>query len=292
MILITTPTGQIGQSVAEEVLHSGRPVRVVARDPARLSTVIRERAEIVTGRHDDPAVLAKAAAGADRVFWLIPPDPRAESVFGHYRRFTRALCEAIASQGITHVVAVSTVGRGTDSRAGYVSAALLMDEMIEATGVNYRALAAPGFMENLLQQVVSIRDRGEFYSAIPGDHPQTPCATRDIAAAAAGLLLDDSWSGQDSVPLLGAEDLSNKDMARIMSEVLDRPVGFRQVSLDDLREGLLHSGTSPAFAEGMIDMTREYEQIARNTPKRTPEFTTATTFRQWCTEVLKPAVTN
>ena len=36
MIVITAPTGTIGHQVVENVLHGGAPVRVVARDPARL----------------------------------------------------------------------------------------------------------------------------------------------------------------------------------------------------------------------------------------------------------------
>jgi uncharacterized protein YbjT (DUF2867 family) len=36
MIIITTPTGQIGHQVLENVLDSGEPIRVIARDLSRL----------------------------------------------------------------------------------------------------------------------------------------------------------------------------------------------------------------------------------------------------------------
>lgn len=52
----------------------------------------------------------------------------------------------------------------------------------------------------------------------------------DIAAVATKLRLDDSWSGQGSVPVLGPEDLSPNDMAQVMSEVLARPARFQQVT--------------------------------------------------------------
>jgi uncharacterized protein YbjT (DUF2867 family) len=35
MIVITTPTGQIGHQVLNNVLDSGEPIRVIARDPTR-----------------------------------------------------------------------------------------------------------------------------------------------------------------------------------------------------------------------------------------------------------------
>lgn len=89
--------------------------------------------------------------------------------------------------------------------------------------MSYRALTLPRFMDNVLRQVELIKTQGMFFAPISGDLKLPTCATRDIAAVAARLLLDDSWSGYDSVPVLGPEDLSHNDMARIMSEVLRRP---------------------------------------------------------------------
>jgi hypothetical protein len=69
-----------------------------------------------------------------------------------------------------------------------------MDEMIESTGVSCRALRMPAFTENLLQQLGPLRSRGVFFYPVSGDRRLPTCATRDVAAAAARLLLDDSWN--------------------------------------------------------------------------------------------------
>lgn len=66
-----------------------------------------------------------------------------------------------------------------------------------------------------------------FFIAAEEDRVLRTCATRDIAATAARLLLDGSWTGQDDVPLVGPDDLSPEGMARVVSEVLDRPVRVR-----------------------------------------------------------------
>ena len=89
MIVITTPTGLIGHQVLGNVLGSGEPVRVIARDPSRLPAQARERAEVVPGSHGDIGVVDRAFAGADAVFWLVPPDPRAVSVEAAYVDFSR-----------------------------------------------------------------------------------------------------------------------------------------------------------------------------------------------------------
>jgi uncharacterized protein YbjT (DUF2867 family) len=290
MIVITTPTGQIGRQVLDNVIDSDESIRVIVRDPARLSPRVRERVEVVPGSHNDIGVVTKAFAGADRVFWLVPPNPRARDVEGHVLEFTRPACEAIESQGVTQVVGVSSLGRGVARNAGQVSAAFVMDELIESTGVSYRALCPPGFMENMLNQVEPIKSQGTFFGTVSGDRRLPSCATRDIAAAAAELLLDDSWTGQDGVPLLGPADLSHNDMARIMSEVLERPVRYQQVPGEAYQATLMRHGMAEAWTRGIVDMAAQVEQGIYNAEPRTPPATTPTSFRQWCEEVLKPAV--
>jgi uncharacterized protein YbjT (DUF2867 family) len=290
MIVITAPTGKIGRQVLDKILDAGRPARVIARDPSRLAPQVRERAEVIQGTHRDPEVVAKAFAGADGVFWLVPPDPRAESVEGHVLDFTRPACEAIKSQGVRRVVGVSSLGRGVARNAGQISAVLAMDELIESTGASYRALQPPGFMENMLQQAGAIRDQGTFFLTISADLRTPACATRDIAAVAAELLLDDSWTGQDGVPVLGPEDLSPNDMAQIMSDVLQRPIRYQQVPAEGYKAALLEHGMTDAWAQGYIDMANAIDQGIYNAEPRTPGTSTPTTFRQWCREVLAPAV--
>jgi putative NAD(P)-binding protein len=68
MIVITTPTGQIGRQVLGNLLDSGEQLRVIARDPSQLPAEVRD--DIVEGSHGDAAVVDKAFAGADAVFWL------------------------------------------------------------------------------------------------------------------------------------------------------------------------------------------------------------------------------
>jgi len=290
MIVITTPTGQIGRQVLDDVLDSGEPIRVIARDPARLPAGVRDRVEVVPGSHGDLAVVDRAFAGADSVFWLAPPNPRAGSVDAVYLDFTRPACDAFKRYEVKRVVGVSALGRGVARNAGLVSASLAMDDLIAGSGVSYRALALPSFMDNTLRQVAQIRDQGVFAQPASAERKAPTCAVRDIAAVAAGLLLDHSWSGRDSVPVLGPEDLSGNDMARIMSEVLGKPVRFQQTPMDAYRAMLTGRGMSEAMAQAMVEMMVAKDAGLDNAERRTAQSSTPTSFRQWCEEILKPAV--
>ena len=165
-----------------------------------------------------------------------------------------------------------------------------MDDLIASTGIAYRALTNPSFMDNIVRQAESIENQGMFFSPIAGDHKLPSVATRDTAAAASRLLLDDSWSGVGEVPLLGPEDLSFNDMAEIISDVLGKEVRFQQTTFEAYKERFVGFGMSDAMAQGMTDMARAKNEGLDNAVKRTPENSTPTSFREWCQEVLKPAV--
>ncbi len=292
MIIITTPTGAIGHQVLENVLRGAEPIRVIVRDPSRLPAHVRQRVDIVQGSHGDATVVGRAFAGADMVFWVVPPDPRAETADAAYLDFTRPACAAFKTHGVKRVVGISALGRGTPAaaHAGLVTASLKMDDVIATTGVHYRAVTCPSFMDNLLRQVEPIKNQGTFALPISGDLKQPSACRRDIAATAAELLLDPSWSGIGSSPVLGPEDLSYNDMATIMSDVLGKPVRFQEIAGDAFKAGLSRRGMSDAMAQATLDMWVAYGRGLDTAEPRTPESTTPTSFRQWCEEALRPHV--
>src|SRR5690349_2468705 len=292
MIVLTTPTGLIGHQVLDRLLDRGQPLRVIARKPSALPARVREHVDVIEGSHGDAAVADGAFAGADAVFWLTPPDPRAPSVDAAFVGFTRPAAEAFTRHRVKRVVGVSALGRHTPwaAHAGYVAGSLAMDDLIARSGVAYRALTNPSFMDNILRQAASIKSQGLFFSPIAGDSKRPSVATRDIAAAASRLLLDPSWSGVSEVPLLGPEDLSFNDMAEIISEVIGKQVRFQQITFEAFKARLVSSGMSDAMAQGNTDMAWAKNEGLDNCVKRTKENSTPTSFRQWCEEVLKPAV--
>lgn len=291
-IVITTPTGNIGSQVLENILTTGIPIRVIERSPSRIPDSMKGTIEIIQGSHGDPAVIDEAFRDVDTVFWLCPPDPQAESAMATYVEFTRPACQAIVRHGVRRVISVSALGRNTPfaDNAGYVTASLAMDDLIASTGVSFRALNMPSFMDNIARQAASIRERGLFFLPFDGDRKFPTVAIRDIASVATQWLLDQSWSGQQEVAVLGPEDLSFNEMADIITDVLGKPVRYQQVSFDDFQAGFVQRGMSNAMATAMIDMYKAKSAGLDHGVQRTPANTTPTTFRQWCEEVLTPTI--
>jgi uncharacterized protein YbjT (DUF2867 family) len=292
MIVVTAPTGNIGHQVVEDLLEAGAPVRVIVRDAARLAASVRDRLEVVQGAHSDPDVVNAAFSGAQAVFWVVPPQPKTDSLLAAYVGFSQAACAAFTAQGVRRVVGVSALGRGTEwaGHAGLVTASLAMDDLIGGTGVNYRALTMPSFMDNIVRQAMPIKTQGMFFGPIAGDRRMPTCATKDIARMAATLLLDASWTGQGEAAVLGPEDISFDDMARVMTDVLGKPVRYQQIPFAAYKARFIEMGMSEAMAQGMEDMAMAKNAGLDNAAVRTPANTTPTPFRHWCETVLKPAV--
>lgn len=288
MIVVTTPTGQIGNQLVRLLSLHGSAVRVIVRDATRLDTDIREQVEIVEGSHSDPAVLDRALPGADALFWLVPPNPAAPSTEEHYVTFARAGAAAVARHGVGHVVGISSAGHGWTAPAGVLSAAFAMDAELTKSGAAYRALSLPFYMENLLGQVGSMREQGSFTMTVAGDRPLAAIATRDIASTAAELLTDLSWSGQENVPVFGPDQLTPDDMAAVISEELGFAVRYRRITMTDFASMLRTRGMS----DQMIDDTT-HMFAAQDDGIYDADWASATIaetdFRAWCRQVLKPA---
>jgi len=292
MIVVTAPTGNIGHRVLSYLVEARAPTRVIVRNASKLSESVRSRVEVVEGSHGDADIVDRAFAGADTLFWLATPNPKARAVDEAYVDFTRPAVGALRRHGVKRVVSITALGRGTPlaDKAGLVTSSLRMDDLIASTGVAFRAITNPSFMDNIARQAVPIREKGAFSLPFDGDKKMPAAAARDIAATAAPLLLDTRWTGIGCAAVLGPADLSLNEMAAIMSDVLGKLIRYQQISFDTYKAGFVGRGMSDAMAQGMTDMARAKNEGLDNAEPRTPENTTPTSFRQWCEEELKPAL--
>lgn len=293
MIVVTAPTGNIGRHVLAHLIQAGAPVRVIVRDPAKLAPDVAAAVEVVQGSHGDAAVVDRAFQGASALFWLAPGEPF-KTPEEAYAGFTRPAAEAVRRHGVARVVSITALGRGTawENDAGMVTASIRMDDLLMSTGAAFRGLAMPSFMDNTLHNLATIREQGMMFTAYAPDLKAPKTAARDMGAAAARLLADASWTGQEEVPLLGPEDLSMDDMAAIVSDVLGREVRYRQVPYDAFKQQAVGRGMAEPFADGLIAMFKAKDAGMDNVAKREDGGHAPTTFRQWCEEELKPLATH
>ncbi|GAA4833312.1 hypothetical protein [Kitasatospora terrestris] len=168
-----------------------------------------------------------------------------------------------------------------------------MDDLIAGSGVAYRALANPSFFENLLEEVDSIREKGLWADTLDARRKVPLVTVAGIAAVATDLLLDRSWTGTTDVPAPGPQDLSPDGLARIMTEQLDRSVRYARQPLDELHTALVGFGLNEELVRGVVEMKRAKDEVLDSgvaRTARTARTASPTTFEQWCTQILRPAL--
>lgn len=290
MIVVTTPTGNIGRHVVQRLVDAGEAVRVIVRDAARLPTGVRAAVDVVEGSHGDAAVVGRAFEGADAVFWLCPPTPAATPAAATVD-FARHAADAVRRHGVRRVVAITNLGRNTawQGHAGLVTSSIAMVDMLRRTGAAVRGLALPALMDNALQQVATIR-QGMMFGVLDPDRKVPHTAARDTGAVAADFLLDRSWTDQSDVPVIGPEELSENELAAIIADVIGCRVSYRQVTFDAFKAQLMGQGITEAYAQGMVDMMRAKNEGMDNVAAHAASSRQPTHFREWAEASLKSAL--
>lgn len=281
MIVLTTPTGNIGSQVLRRLLaRSISPLRLIVRDPLRLPVQLPSDIEIIQGNTNDPAVLRRALKGAKALFWCQPDTPAAENYLQAYEDWSTLAGAAIRESEITHVVAISGAGEKPSVPAGPASGLHRMEEIFSQSPASFRFLRCGSFYSNLLGDWESITRNGEFFGCIPGNQPAPHLAVEDISRVAVDLLSDLSWKGHQALQLLGPHDMSFDEMASELSLKLDRTVQYKQIPAAEFKDIVMQSGMSDSGAQSLLDiaeyLTNHYKTVPGVNRSITP-----TTFAQW-----------
>lgn len=288
-IAVTTPTGNIGSRVVEQLSEAGADLTLLVRDPAKLPDEVRARATVHEGSLEDTAFVRRATAGADALFLLIPPTFTTDDWTEFQLGIGRAAADAVRANGIRRVVFLSSGGAHRDDMYA-VSRLGKVERMLEQAAPNVVSLRAGFFFENFLSAVPTITDHGTIYMTLAPDLSLAMVATRDIGDVAARWLLDAGWSGHHVRAVQGPADATPSDVARAFGRVLGREVRYVQVTEDDARQALRAMGAGEHVADEYPRMFTAFNRHAADREPRTAESTTPTTVEEWAREVLLPLV--
>ena len=240
MILVTGATGTVGREVVSQLLAAGQPVRALTRHPDRAR--LDPRVDVVRGDLERPETLAEAVKGVDRVFSLAVGPRLGEQEAG--------LAEAARGAGVRHIVKLSVLGAGENTRRGVVSWHSAGERAIRRIGVPWTFVQPGTFMSNSLFWADSIRREGRVYSNF-GDGRTAPIHPSDIAAAAVLALTTPGHEGK-AWPLTGPEALSTGEQVRLLAAALGRPIEFVPISDEVARAGMEQAGMPAYLIEALL----------------------------------------
>ena len=251
MIIVTGATGNFGRQVVEGLLEKLPPeqVGVSTRDPGKAGDLRQRGVRVCKGDFAEPSSLREAFDGAVQVLIVSGTAMGADGVRQHGNAI-----QAAKDAGAKRILYTSHQGKGEASifvptRENHVPT----DALLAGCGIPYVSLQNGFYAESALYQLRGLRDTGRI--ALPADGPVSWTARADLAEAAVAVLLEPGLLADGPSPALtGSEMLDFSDVARIVSEILGKPVEREVVSDEAYRAMLVKQGMPEVYAGLLLSL--------------------------------------
>ncbi|QIP15508.1 NmrA family NAD(P)-binding protein [Spirosoma aureum] len=220
--LVIGGTGTVGSQVVAELVRKQVSVRVLITSPEK-AALLPEGVEFVVGNMDEPGTLPKAFADIETVF-LLNRQSNTEAAQGQY---------AIASAkraGVRKVVYQSIHDVRRAPHVPHFQPKITIENVLKQSGLQYVFVSPNNFYQNDFWFSKAISDYGIYPQPI-GDRGLSRVDVRDIAEAAANVLLTDAYDGQ-TIPLVGPTVLTSAETVNILSEQLGYEIRYAGNNLD------------------------------------------------------------
>ncbi|SRR5579883_564382 len=251
--LVTGANGKLGRHVTQLLLEANAGTVIAAsRDTAKLADLAAKGAELRRADFDDPASLAEAFKGVDRLL-IIATDSLGS---GQRLRQHKAAVAAAKAAAVGHIVYTSMVKPET-SAVTFAGDHLGTEEAIKATGVPYTLLRNSSYQENLFLSLPSALKSGQWYSSA-GDGRIPYIAHADCARAAAAALIKAPLN--QTLTLTGPELLTTQEIAAQASEATGKPLAVIPVTDEQLAEGMAHAGLPEAIIPMVVSLDTNTRQ--------------------------------
>ena len=245
-IVVTGATGQLGRLVVESLLQRGTPpAEIVATGRAvdRLADLADLGVQVRQASYDDPASLAAAFAGADRVL-LVSSSEVGQRVAQHQN-----VIDAARAAG-AELIAYTSIANADRSTMLLAQEHLATEQAVIASGLPYALLRNGWALENYTAQVPTYLEHGAVLGSA-GEGRVSAAAKADFADAAAAVLLTDQ--PRQVYELGGDTGFTLAELAATVSDASGREVTYQDLPADQYAQVLVGAGVPAPFAEVLAD---------------------------------------
>ncbi|MBA5804237.1 NmrA/HSCARG family protein [Rhizobium changzhiense] len=234
-VLVTGATGQQGGAVVRALIARGHRVRAISRKPDSdgAKRLAAAGVEVVAGNLDDGVSVVKAASGVDTMFLM--GNSYEAGVEAETRQGILA-ADAAKAAGIGHLI-YSSVG-DADKKTGipHFDSKYLVENHVAGLGIPYTISAPVAFMENTVAPwAIDGLRQGVYAAALPPARVLQQITIDDIGAFVAVLAARREQVFGKRFDIAG-DELSGEQQAKILSEVLGRPIRYQELPIAAIRQ--------------------------------------------------------
>lgn len=237
-ILVSGATGNIGRELVPALLQKGAEVIAMTQDPLKLSA--QENLVPVKGDFEEPKTYKEYLNGVDAAFMLTPGVPNMDQMQYDF-------IEACKEAGVPFLLKQSAKGSGELHDVKMFDLHKAIEVKLKDSELNYAIIRPNAFSQNILVHGNSVYQQGTIY-APAGDGGTSYIDARDVALAAAEVLLNPEEHQSATYTLTGAKSHSMGKIAGLLAAIINKEVNFIGVTPEQGKEALLGFGLSEWLA--------------------------------------------
>lgn len=224
MILVTAANGNQGRLLIPKLLATGASVRASVQSESSAAQLRSGGVtDVVVGDLNDPRVLARAVRGVEKIYHVGP------TIHPHERRMGLAVVDAAREQGVQHLVFSSVLHAITTDLVQH-EIKRDIEEHLLSSGVEFTILQPTNYMLPL--KLRPVFDRGVFELSWSLERRQSMVDLQDVTDVAVEVLTTGASHTGATYELVGPGRYTAHELGEIISTVLGRQIGVRQIDAD------------------------------------------------------------
>ncbi len=229
-ILITGATGKTGGAAIKTLVQLKVPVRAfVHKIDARSEQLSADGVEIAQGDLSDFEAVNEALKGITGAYFVYPIE-----VPGILEA-TAFFAQAALEQGVGAIVNMSQISARRIAKSHAAQNHWIAERVLDRSGIPVTHLRPTFFAEWLEYFSDSIREKDMF--PLPfGDARYAPIAAEDQGRVIAAILNDPAEHAGKTYPLYGPKELTQYEVADILTQVLGRKITYAALEIRDFME--------------------------------------------------------
>jgi uncharacterized protein YbjT (DUF2867 family) len=224
MILVTAAHGNQGKLLVPKLLAAGQQVRACVQSQASAGR-LRDLGvqDVVVGDISEPAVLARAIRGVQKVYHVGP------TIHPREREMGFAVVDAARAEGVRHLVFSSVLHAITTDLVQH-EIKRDIEEHLLSSGLEFTILQPANYMLPLKLRPVFAR--GVFELSWSLERRQSLVDLGDVTDVAAMALTDGERHAGATYELAAPGRYTAHELGDIISRVLGRPIAVREIDAD------------------------------------------------------------
>ncbi len=224
MILVTAANGNQGRRLIPKLLEAGRIVRAcVATQTSAEHLQALGVADVVVGDLSDPAVLARAVSGVDKIYHVGP------TIHPREREMGFGVVDAARAAGVAHVVFSSVLHAITSELVQHEIKRDIEEHLLDS-GLEFTILQPANYMLPL--KLHPVFERGVFELSWSLERRQSLVDLGDVADVAAMVLADSARHVGATYELVAQGRYTAHELGTIISAELGRQVQVNEIDAD------------------------------------------------------------